>query len=61
MDIWINSKYEPLPTIVEAARTFMKNEELPNIRRVNSTCIPQTLDNLKELTEFCLQEAGTAL
>ena len=52
VDIWINSKYEPLPTIVEAARTFMKNEELPNIRRVNSTCIPQTLENLKELTDY---------
>lgn len=52
LDIWINSKYEPLPTIVEAARTFMKNEELPNIRRVNSTCIPQTLENLKELTDY---------
>ena len=52
LDIWINSKYEPLPTIVDAARTFMKNEELPNIRRVNSTCIPQTLENLKELTDY---------
>ena len=52
LDIWISSKYEPLPTIVDAARTFMKNEELPNIRRVNSTCIPQTLENLKELTDY---------
>lgn len=52
LDMWISSKYEPLPTIVDAARTFMKNEELPNIRRVNSTCIPQTLKNLKELTDY---------
>ena len=52
LGMWINSKYEPLPTIVDAARTFMKNEELPNIRRVNSTCIPQTLENLKELTDY---------
>lgn len=49
---WIASKYEPLPTIVEAARTFMKNEELPNIRRVNSAGIPQAIDNLKNLTEY---------
>ncbi len=49
---WMNSKYEPLPTIVEAARMFMKNEELPNIRRVQSTVIPETLDNLKKLTNF---------
>ena len=52
LDIWINSKYEPLPTIVDAARTFMKDGDLPNIRRVNSTCIPDTLENLKELTDY---------
>lgn len=49
---WIASKYEPLPTIVDAARTFMKNEELPNIRRVNSAGIPQAIENLKNLTEY---------
>lgn len=49
---WIASKYEPLPTIVQAARTFMKNEPLPNIRRVNSTGIPQAIENLKNLTEY---------
>lgn len=49
---WIASKYEPLPTIVEAARTFMKNELLPNIRRVNSAGIPQAIENLKNLTEY---------
>lgn len=47
VDYWIASKYEPLPTIVDVARTFMKNEPLPNIRRVNSTGIPQAINNLK--------------
>ena len=49
---WISSKYEPLPTIVEAARNFMNHEDLPNIRRVNSTCIPQTLENLRYITDY---------
>ena len=49
---WMNSKYEPLPTIVESARRFMDKEELPNIRRVNSTCIPQTLESLRQLTAY---------
>lgn len=49
---WISSKYEPLPTIVGAARNFMNHEELPNIRRVNSTCIPQTLENLRYITDY---------
>ena len=52
LDKWINSKYEPLPTIVDAARIIMENEELPNIRRVNSTCIPETLENLNTLTDY---------
>lgn len=52
IDAWMNSKYEPLPTIVESARRFMDKSELPNIRRVNSTCIPQTLDNLRKLTQY---------
>lgn len=52
IDKWINSKYEPLPTIVDAARRIMNEEELPNIRKVNSTCIPQALESLNKLTEY---------
>lgn len=50
LDSWMDSKYEPLPTIVDAAKMFMKHEELPNIRRVNSTSIPQAIQFLSELT-----------
>ena len=46
---WMDSKYEPLPTIVDAAKTFMNHEELPNIRRVNSTVIPQAIQCLTEI------------
>ena len=52
IDKWLNSKYEPLPTIVEAAKLFVRQEELPNIRRVNSTCIPQAIECLKEISEY---------
>lgn len=52
INVWMDSKYEPLPTIVESARNFMDHAELPNIRRVNSTCIPKTLDSLKTLTAY---------
>ncbi len=49
---WIDSAYEPLPTIVEAARMFMKNEPLPNIRRVNSTGIPDALECLTSISKY---------
>lgn len=52
MTKWLDSRYEPLPTIVEAAKLFVKNEELPNIRRVNSTCIPQAVKCLTEISEY---------
>lgn len=48
---WMDSKYEPLPTIVESARNFMNNEELPNIKRVNSTCIPDAIDCLTNIAK----------
>lgn len=48
---WMDSKYEPLPTIVDAAKMFMNHETLPNIRRVNSTGIPDAIKFLTELTE----------
>ena len=49
---WLNSRYEPLPTIVEAAKLFVKQEALPNIRRVNSTCIPQAIECLTEISSY---------
>ena len=49
---WLSSRYEPLPTIVEAAKLFVKQEELPNIRRVNSTCIPQAIECLTEISSY---------
>ena len=52
MNQWLSSKYEPLPTIVEAAKLFVKQEELPNIRRVNSTCIPQAIECLTEISTY---------
>lgn len=50
IDNWINSRYEPLPTIVEAAKKFMENESLPNIKKITSTGIPDAIKFLKELT-----------
>ena len=56
LEQWINSRYEPLPTIVDAARMIMKKEELPNIRKVNSTGIPDALNMLEEITKCAKEE-----
>ena len=47
IDKWINSKYEPLPTMVEAARRFWSSEELPNIKQVHKANLDKAIDCLK--------------
>lgn len=48
---FLEGLYEPLPTILEAARLIMKNEPLPNIRRVNNTNIPNVINDIKEIVQ----------
>lgn len=49
---WLNSKYEPLPTIVDAAKMFMNNEPLPSIKKVNSTGVPNAIQFLKRVSKL---------
>lgn len=49
---WIDSKYEPLPTMVEAARRFWDGEELPNIKQVHTgTNLDEAIARLISVTE----------
>ena len=49
---WMDSKYEPLPSIVDAARMIMSKEALPSIRTVNSTTIPEALNCLENVVRY---------
>ena len=46
---WLKSDYEPLPSLVSAARTIFKHEPLPHIRRAESAGIPKTLAALERI------------
>ncbi len=49
---WVDSKYEPLPTMVEAARRFWHGEELPNIKQVHAgTNLDEAIACLKNVAE----------
>ncbi|MCM3491170.1 DUF2075 domain-containing protein [Alkalihalophilus marmarensis] len=48
---FLESSYQPLPTIIEAAKMIMKDEALPAIKQVNNTNIPQVLDTLEEIVK----------
>lgn len=56
IETWLQSNYEPLPTIVEAARMIMEREELPHIRRVNSTGIPEAIKYLTTITNYAREQ-----
>lgn len=52
IDQWVDSKYESLPTIVEAARRFWNGAELPNIKQVHAgTNLDEAIACLKSVAE----------
>ena len=48
----MGSKYEPLPTIVDAARMIMRHEALPTIRTADSAGIPEALQCLNGIAAY---------
>lgn len=51
IDAWIHSAYEPLPTILDAARQFASGHDLPQIKQAESAGIPQALECLHTLAQ----------
>lgn len=50
LDAWLAGEYIPLPSLVNAAQTIYKNEDLPYIRKANSVGIPEAVDTLINIT-----------
>jgi DUF2075 family protein len=48
---WLEAPYEPLPTLVEAARMIFNHESLPQIRRAESSGIPEAVALLNRLAK----------
>ena len=48
---WFNSPYEPLPSIISAAKIFFQNEALPQINRATSAGIPKTLESIHTIVD----------
>lgn len=62
IDTWIYSKYEPLPTMVEAARRFWNGEELPNIKQAHAgTNLDEAIACLKKVTREAEAEKKNVL
>lgn len=50
-NLWVQSDYAPLPTVMQAARQIFQQEPLPDIKRARSAGIPDLLDYLYRLVE----------
>lgn len=47
---WLSAPYDPLPSLVEAARRIFQHEPLPHVRRALAAGLPETVDLLVRLT-----------
>jgi len=48
---WLDAPYEPLPTLVEAARRIFRHEPLPHVKSALSAGVPETVELLGKLCE----------
>lgn len=46
---WVSAPYQPLPSLVEAARLLFEHQPLPRIRRAESARIPETISLLESV------------
>jgi len=53
---FVEADYEPLPSLVNAARILFKHEPLPQIYRAESAGIPETIKYLHELADEAISQ-----
>lgn len=53
---WLASDYQPLPTILQAARNYAEKEPLPEIRQARSAGIPEAMTSLDRLVRYAHDE-----
>jgi hypothetical protein len=58
LEDWLDGAYDPLPTLVDAARRIFQEEDLPHVRRALSAGIPQTLDAVSAVVDAA-RDTGT--
>lgn len=58
---WIQSPYEPLPALVEAARLLFERKPLPRVRTAEAENIPSRVDRVERLTNDALNQGERRL
>lgn len=60
-EMWLNSDYAPLPSLVRAARMIFNHEPLPRIRRAESLGVNDAVEELRSVAEKAIIEHGMHL
>ena len=57
---WLRAPYDPLPSLIEAARRIFRHEPLPHVKRALAAGIPDTVELLVRLTEEASERGENA-
>jgi hypothetical protein len=61
LEPWLDSPYEPLPALVEAARRIFRDEPLPHVKSALAQGIPQTVELLGRLADDAAVDGARVL
>jgi hypothetical protein len=60
-DAWLNAPYEPLPSLIDAARMIFREEPLPYVRSAQSAGIPEAVALLSRLAKEAERDSSRQL
>jgi hypothetical protein len=58
---WVQAPYQPLPSLIEAARRIFQHEPLPHVKRALAAGLPQTVELLGRLIDQAAKEGDRLL
>lgn len=58
---WVSAPYDPLPSLVEAARRIFQHEPLPHVKRALAAGVPETVELLGTLVDRAAAEGQRLL
>lgn len=61
LDTWLDAPYQPLPTLVDAARRIFRNEPLPHVKTALAAGIPETVELLGRIVDDTADTATRTL
>lgn len=61
MNTWLNSRYAPTPTIIEAAQAMYRNHSVDDIKRSDAANLTETTDAIGRIIDKCKEQHRKAI